>query len=73
MEKQLRRAIRVGSHDHLLSRVPMMLHMLRSLRPAGVAGVHFEPASVERDEVVHLVQLMDLGAEFLRQIEIVRR
>src|ERR1700726_166552 len=47
--------------------------MRRSLRPAGMAGMHFEPASVERKEIVHLVQFMDLGAEFLRQIEIVRR
>jgi hypothetical protein len=38
----------------------MMLQMRRSLHPSRMAGVHFEPASVERKEIVNLVQLMDL-------------
>jgi hypothetical protein len=72
VEEQLRRAIRVGSHDHLLSGVDVMLEMRRSLRPTGMTGVHFEPASIERKEIVDFVQFMDLGAELLRQIKIVR-
>ena len=71
--KELRRAIRVGGDDHLLGGVRVTVEMRRSLRPTGMARMHLEPASVERDEVVHLVQLMDLGAELLGQVEVVRR
>ena len=50
-----------------------MVTMRRSLRPAGVTRVHLEPASLERGELVHLVQLVHLDAELLRQVEVVRR
>ncbi len=62
VEEQLGRTIRVRSHDHLLGGVGMMLDMRRSLRPAGMAGMHFKSASVERNKIVHFVQLMNLGA-----------
>jgi hypothetical protein len=35
--------------------------------------MHLEPASIERNKVVHLVQLMDFDAELLREVEVVRR
>ena len=73
VQQQLRRAVRVGGDDHLLGGVGVMVQMRGSLRPAGMTRVHLEPASVERDEVVDLVQLVDLGAELLRQVEVVRR
>src|SRR5690348_269468 len=44
-----------------------------SLSPAGMTGTDLEPAPVEGCEVVHLVQLADLGAEPLREVEVVRR
>src|SRR5262245_16714268 len=49
-----------------------MVEMRRSLRPTGMTRMHLEPASSKRDEVVHLVQLMDLDAELFRQLQIVR-
>ena len=73
VKKELRRAIRVGGDDHLLGGVRVTVEMRRSLRPTGMTRMHLEPASIERDEVVHLVQLMDLGAELFRQVEVVRR
>ena len=73
VQQELRRAVRVGGDDHLLGGVGVMVEMRGSLRPTGMTRVHLEPASVERDEVVHLVQLVDLGAELLRQVEVVRR
>ena len=71
--QELRRPVRVGGDDHLLGGVRVTVTMRRSLRPARVTRVHLEPASVERDEVVHLVQLVDLDAELLREVEVVRR
>ena len=47
--------------------------MRRPLRPAGMARMHLETASVEWDEIVHLVELMNLGAEPLSEVEVVRR
>ena len=61
------------SDDHLLGGVRVMVEVRRPLRPTGMARVHLEPASLQRSQVVHLVQLMDLGAELLREVEIVRR
>ncbi len=71
--KQLGRPVRVGGDDHLLGGVRVMVQVRRSLRPARVTRVHLEPASVERGEVVHLVQLVDLDAELLGEVEVVRR
>ena len=71
--QELGRAVRVGGDDHLLGGVRVVVEVLGALRPAGVAGTDLEPASVERYEVVHLVQLVDLGAELLGEVEIVRR
>jgi hypothetical protein len=34
--------------------------------------VHLEPATIDQDEFVYLVQLMDLDTQLLRQVEIVR-
>ena len=73
MKKQLRRAIRVCGDDHLLGGVRVAVEVRRSLRPAGMTRMHLEPASIERDELVHFVQLMDLGAELFREVQIVRR
>src|SRR5271154_2285695 len=50
-----------------------MVQMRRSLRPAGMTRMDLEPAAIECDEVVHLVQLMNLDAELFRQVEIVCR
>src|SRR5262245_41262085 len=50
-----------------------MVEMRRSLGPTGVTRMHLEPASIERDEIVHLVQFMDFDAELFRQIEVVHR
>ena len=47
--------------------------MRRSLRPAGMTRVDLEPAFIERGEVVHLLELVDLDAELLREVEVVRR
>jgi hypothetical protein len=71
--KELRRPIRVGSNDYLLGSVRVMVEMRRALRPTGMTGMHLEAASIERGEVVHLVQLMDLNTELFRQVEVVRR
>src|SRR5258708_20224872 len=50
-----------------------MLQMCSSLRPTRMTCMYFEPASIKRDEVVHLMQFVDLNTELFRQIEIVRR
>ena len=71
--KQLGRPIRVGGDDHLLSGVRAMVNLRRSLRPTRVMRMHFEPASTERGELVHLLQLVDLDAELLSEVEVVRR
>ena len=63
----------MGGDDHLLGGVGVMVQMRGSLRPTGMARVHLESAAVERDEVVHLVELVDLDAELLREVEVVRR
>src|ERR1700686_4761614 len=47
--------------------------MCCSLRPTGMTCMDLEPAAIERDEVVHLVQVMDLDAELFRQVEVVGR
>src|SRR5262245_22406780 len=47
--------------------------MRRSLRPTGVTRVYLESASIERPDVVYLVQLVDLDAKLFRQVEVVRR
>jgi hypothetical protein len=73
MEKKLCRAIGVGSDDHLLRGVGVTVEMRRPLRPTWMTCVHLEAASIERDEVMDLVQLMDLDAELFRQVEIVGR
>ena len=73
MKKELRRAIRVGGDDHLLGGVRVTVEMRRPLRPTRMTRMHLEPASLERDELVHLVQLMNLGAELFRQVQVVRR
>ncbi len=73
VQKKLRRPVRVCGDDHLLGGVRVTLKMRGSLRPTGMTRMHLEPASIERDEVVHLVQLMDLDAELFRQVEVVRR
>ena len=41
------------------------MQMRSALHPAGMARADFVPASLERDEVINLVQLVDLGAELL--------
>ena len=63
----------MGGDDHLLGGVRVVVKMRRSLRPAGMTRMDLEPASVERDEVVHLVQLVNLGAELFGEVEVVRR
>ena len=73
VQQELRRAVRVGGDDHLLGGVGVMVEMRGALRPTRVTRMHLEPAAVERGEVVHLVELVDLGAELLRQVEVVRR
>ena len=50
-----------------------MLYMRRPLRPAGMAGVHFETASIDRKKIEHFVELMNLGTQLLCQIEIIGR
>jgi hypothetical protein len=49
------------------------MEMRRALSPAGMTGPDFEPALIERCELVHLVQIVDLDAEFLGQIQVIRR
>jgi hypothetical protein len=73
VKEELRRAIGVGGDDHLLGGVRVTVAMRRSLRPTGMTRMHVEPATIERDDLVHLVQLMDLRAELFRQVEVVRR
>ena len=69
--KELGRAVGVRGDDHLLGGVGVAVQMRSSLRPAGMARMHLEAAAVERGEVVDLVQLVDLGAELLGQVEVV--
>ncbi len=71
--KQLRRAVRVGGDDHLLGGVGLMLQMRSPLRPPGVTRMDLESAAIEGHEVIDLVQLVDLDAELLGQVEVVRR
>ena len=73
VQQQLRRAVRVGRDDHLLGGVGVAVQVRGSLRPAGMARVHLEAAALERDEVVDLVELVDLDAELLGQVEVVGR
>ena len=62
----------MGGDDHLLRGTRVVVEMLGPLQPAGVAGVHLEPVAVERDEVVHPMELVDLCAELLGQVEVAR-
>ena len=71
--QELGRTIRVGGNDHLLGGVPVSVSTDGALRPSRMARMHLEPASIKRREVVNLVQLMNLCAELLRQIQVVRR
>ena len=64
VQQELRRAVRVGGDDHLLGGVGVLVQVRGSLRPAGVARAHLEPAPVERGEVVDLVELVDLAPSF---------
>src|SRR2546426_5533458 len=48
-----------------------MLEMRCSLGPAGVTRMDFEPASVERDKVVHLVEFVNRRAKLFGQIEVI--
>jgi len=73
MVQELRRAIGVGSDDHLPGGVHVMVEMRLPLRPAGMARMHLKPAAIERNKVVHLVQLIDLDAELFRQVKVVGR
>src|SRR6202011_560370 len=73
VKKELRGTVRVGGDNHLLGGVLVTVELCRSLRPGGMTRVHLEAASLERDEVIHLVQLVDPNAELLGQIEVVRR
>lgn len=63
----------MGGDDHLLGGVGVAVEMHRSLRPAGMPRMHLEPAAIERDEVIHLMQLMNLDAKLFRQVKIVCR
>src|SRR5271154_3523669 len=60
-------------NDHLLRRVLVRVPMLGALSPAWMAHVHLETASVERREIVNLVQFMNLGSKLFRQVQVVRR
>jgi hypothetical protein len=71
--KKLRRPVRVGGDDHLLGAIGVVMEMRGSLRPPGMPRMYLEPAFVKGNEVVHLIQLVDLDAEPLRQVEVVRR
>ncbi len=73
MEKELGRAVCVRGDDDLLGGVRVLAPMAGTLSPAWMASVYFVAASVERDEVMHLVQFMNLGPQLLRQIQVVRR
>jgi hypothetical protein len=63
----------VGGDDHLLGGVGAMVHIHRALRPPGMTRTDLEPASFERGELVHLLQLVDRHTELLREVEVVRR
>src|SRR5262245_33494487 len=71
--QQLRRAIGVRSNDDLLRGVRVTMEMRRALGPTRVSCMDLESAAIERDEVVHLMQLVDLDSEPLCKVEIVRR
>ena len=73
VEQQLGAAVGVGSDDHLFGGVGVMVEVHGALRPTGVAYTHLEATSIERAEFVDLAQLVDLGAELLGQVEVVRR
>jgi len=62
VKKDFDEAIRVGSDDHLASAVyPVTVEMRRSLRLNRDDEQHLEPTSIERDEVVHFMQLVHVG------------
>src|SRR5215813_5824673 len=61
----------MGRDDDLFGGVGAMLEMFGSLQPAGVPCVHLEAAIVDRHELVHFVELVDLGAKLLGQVEVV--
>src|SRR5271167_4605920 len=63
----------MGSDDHLLGGVRALVQMRCSLSPSRMTGVDFESASIERNEVIYLMQFMDRNAQLLREIEVVRR
>ena len=71
--QQLGRPVGVGGHDDLLGGVGVVVEVPCALRPAGVTRVHLEPATVEREEVVHLMHVVNLCAELLGEVEVVRR
>ena len=71
--QELGRAVGVRGHDDLTGGPGAVMEMRRALGPAGMAGSDFEPAPIERCELVHLVQVVDLDAEFLGQIQVIRR
>ena len=71
--KELGRPVGVGGHDHLLGGVRVVVEVPCALRPAGVTRVHLEPASLERHQVEHLMHVVNLRAELLGKVEVVRR
>ena len=71
--QELGRPVRVGSHDHLLGGVSVVVQMPCALRPAGVTRVHLEPAAVERHQVEHLMHVVNLRTQLLGEVEVVRR
>jgi len=67
------RTVCVRGDDDLTGGPGAVVQMRRALSPAGMTGTDLEPASIKRREVVHLVQRVDLDAEFLRHVEVIRR
>ena len=51
----------MGGDDDLFGGIPVAVEVRRALCPTGMPRMHLVPASVERDELVHLVQIMPAG------------
>lgn len=71
LEQDLGRSVGMRRDDDLLGGVALVVEVEATLHPAWVPGQHLVPAVWQRVDLVHLMQLVHLGAQGLGQIQVV--